>query len=301
LEVPAPGLLDNDHDGDNDTLTVWLVNPPTYGTVDLNTDGSFVYSPGTALSGTDLFTYTVHDGKLTSKPQAVVITIDPGHTMPVVNIVSPENGHSLIGPVTIQAEVTGDLNATGALGVELRFDDANTWETLAWNSGSGYYEKIWNPDSTTPGTHTVYVRAFDGYGTYVLAEPLTIHVGELQTLHVHDLNAIATMVDVGSRRNWQTEVIVTVFADDDVTPVANASVTGTWNNEEIVTAKTNADGEAIFTSTIAATSNTIDTLTFNVTDITHSTLSYDASSNHVPDPDNGDTSDGTSISISRPE
>jgi VCBS repeat-containing protein len=45
LTVAAPGLLGNDTDVDGDRLTATLVNPPTFGTVTINADGSFTYTP----------------------------------------------------------------------------------------------------------------------------------------------------------------------------------------------------------------------------------------------------------------
>lgn len=45
LNVPAPGVLANDSDPDNNSLTAKLVTPPTNGAVNFNADGSFAYTP----------------------------------------------------------------------------------------------------------------------------------------------------------------------------------------------------------------------------------------------------------------
>ncbi|MEE4295942.1 MAG: putative Ig domain-containing protein, partial [Wenzhouxiangella sp.] len=45
LSVPAPGILGNDEDPNNDPLTAQLVSGPTRGSVTLNPDGSFDYTP----------------------------------------------------------------------------------------------------------------------------------------------------------------------------------------------------------------------------------------------------------------
>ena len=58
-------LLSNDTDIDvSDTLTVNTtpVVDPTNGTVQLNTNGTFTYTPDSNFSGTDSFTYEVNDG-----------------------------------------------------------------------------------------------------------------------------------------------------------------------------------------------------------------------------------------------
>ena len=45
LTIAAPGVLGNDGDPDGNTLTALLVTPPSQGTVELGSDGSFVYTP----------------------------------------------------------------------------------------------------------------------------------------------------------------------------------------------------------------------------------------------------------------
>ena len=49
-------------DADNDALTFSLVSGPTNGTLNLNTNDSFSYTPATNFTGTDLFTYQASDG-----------------------------------------------------------------------------------------------------------------------------------------------------------------------------------------------------------------------------------------------
>jgi hypothetical protein len=71
----SQGVLANDSDPDGDPLISELITPPGQGLVMLNSDGSFTYSPGTAVSGaTDTFTYHASDGSLTSTA-TVTITL----------------------------------------------------------------------------------------------------------------------------------------------------------------------------------------------------------------------------------
>src|SRR6266542_4018533 len=57
LTIPAPGVLANVTDADGNTLTAVLVTGPSHGTLTLNPDGSFIYTPNTNYNGTDSFTY----------------------------------------------------------------------------------------------------------------------------------------------------------------------------------------------------------------------------------------------------
>lgn len=61
LQVPAPGVLANDHYRDGDPLTLAVVSQPAIGTATLNQDGSFVYAFPADLVGSVSFTYQIAD------------------------------------------------------------------------------------------------------------------------------------------------------------------------------------------------------------------------------------------------
>jgi len=75
LGVAAPGVLQNDSDSDpGDTLTAVLDNDVSHGTLTLNSDGSFSYTPNTDYVGEDSFTYHAID--TTNNPSnTVTVTI----------------------------------------------------------------------------------------------------------------------------------------------------------------------------------------------------------------------------------
>ncbi|MHB1033577.1 MAG: tandem-95 repeat protein [Pirellulales bacterium] len=83
LTVAAPGLLANDTDPDGDPLTTVLVSGPANGTLTLNSDGSFSYTPAADFSGTDSFTYRTSDGSASSNEAAVTITVTPVNDAPL--------------------------------------------------------------------------------------------------------------------------------------------------------------------------------------------------------------------------
>ncbi|WP_373057481.1 HYR domain-containing protein [Zunongwangia sp. H14] len=76
LQVSAEeGLLQNDSDPDGDNLTVIQVSEVSNGTLNLQPDGSFTYTPNTGFSGTDSFTYYVTDGGGESAEATVTINV----------------------------------------------------------------------------------------------------------------------------------------------------------------------------------------------------------------------------------
>jgi VCBS repeat-containing protein len=86
LPVNAPGVLANDSDPDNDPLSAGLVSGPSHGTLTLNPDGSFVYTPATNHTGSDSFTYQASDGTLTSNLATVTITVSAANDAPTVTV-----------------------------------------------------------------------------------------------------------------------------------------------------------------------------------------------------------------------
>ncbi|MGQ9684219.1 MAG: Ig-like domain-containing protein, partial [Anaerolineae bacterium] len=85
LDVTAPGLLGNDGDVEGDPLTAVKVSDPSHGTLTLNSNGSFTYTPAADYNGPDYFTYRAHDGLLSSNTITVSITVNAVNDQPMAN------------------------------------------------------------------------------------------------------------------------------------------------------------------------------------------------------------------------
>jgi VCBS repeat-containing protein len=77
LSVSAPGVLANDTDANGDPLSASKVTDPANGSLTLNANGSFTYTPAAGFNGTDTFTYRASDGALQSNTATVTITVSP--------------------------------------------------------------------------------------------------------------------------------------------------------------------------------------------------------------------------------
>jgi subtilisin family serine protease len=76
LSVSAPGVLGNDSDANGDALTAELVTAPASGTLTLNANGSFVFTPVSTYAGTMSFSYRARDAAgATSAPATVSLTV----------------------------------------------------------------------------------------------------------------------------------------------------------------------------------------------------------------------------------
>ena len=85
LLVEGPGVLDNDtyngEPAEDAGATVELVADATHGTLVLNADGSFSYSPGFDFAGLDSFTYEAVVGTDTSQATVTLSACDGGPTV----------------------------------------------------------------------------------------------------------------------------------------------------------------------------------------------------------------------------
>ncbi|MEZ6087268.1 MAG: cadherin-like domain-containing protein [Pirellulaceae bacterium] len=73
------GLLANDSDVENDSLSAVLISGPSSGALTLRPDGSWQYVPASGFFGTVSFAYAASDGLLLSSPVNVTIVVNVGN------------------------------------------------------------------------------------------------------------------------------------------------------------------------------------------------------------------------------
>jgi VCBS repeat-containing protein len=112
LDVPAPGVLGNDHDAEDDPLTAVLNSGPSHGDLTLNLDGSFTYTPDPGYDGADIFSYHANDGSADSNNAIVSIVVQNVNDPPLANDDSATT--AVDTPVTIDA-VANDSDPDGNL------------------------------------------------------------------------------------------------------------------------------------------------------------------------------------------
>ncbi len=111
LTVPPPGVLTNDSGGSG-PLSPILITGTSHGILNLNSDGSLTYTPGSSFSGTDSFTYEVTDGNTNSAPATVTITVGPAPA-PVANADSYSFTPNTTLTVTAPGVLGNDSNPNG--------------------------------------------------------------------------------------------------------------------------------------------------------------------------------------------
>src|SRR5205823_1892185 len=83
LTITAPGVLGNDTDVEANTLTAILVASATHGTLTLNANGSFSYTPDAIYTRPYSYSYKANDGALDSNTTTVSITVNAVNDVPV--------------------------------------------------------------------------------------------------------------------------------------------------------------------------------------------------------------------------
>jgi VCBS repeat-containing protein len=112
LNVPAPGVLDNDSDLDVQDITAELVSSPDHGGLSLSANGSVSYTPDPDFSGMDAFTYRAIDAEdAQSNVATVTITVENINDPPVAQNQSLETDEDVPLPFTlpVQDPDTGDV------------------------------------------------------------------------------------------------------------------------------------------------------------------------------------------------
>lgn len=158
LMISAPGVLANDSDPDGHPLKAILASGPTHGTLTLNTNGSFTYSPATNYNGGDAFTYKANDGITNSGVATVSITVTPKNDAPMAANDSYTTAEDTTFNVSAPGVLSNDSDADGdPLKAILVSGPAHG--TLTFNTNGGF---SYSPTNNYVGGDTFTYRANDG-------------------------------------------------------------------------------------------------------------------------------------------
>lgn len=156
LSVLAEGVLTNDSDTDS-SMMANLITGTSHGSISLQIDGSFVYTPNANYFGSDSFTYRVSDGLLNSEIVSVSLTIAEVNDQPVAvdDTYSTDEDSALsvasLGVLSNDTDMESD-----ALGIQSYTQGTHGWVVLN-NDGSFVY----TPDANYNGSDTFTYAVVD--------------------------------------------------------------------------------------------------------------------------------------------
>ncbi|WP_029277763.1 tandem-95 repeat protein [Pedobacter borealis] len=254
-DTPKNGVI-TASDVEGDALTYTLSIAPTNGTVVINTDGTYTYTPNANYNGTDSFTATVSDGKGGTTIITISITITSVNDLPVAT--SPAVSTLEDTPKT------GRITATDADGDPLTFTITilPTKGTLVLNANGTY---IYTPNADYNGPDNFVVRVSDGNGG-------TTNVTTLITVTpVNDAPVASSPAITTSEDTPKTGIITATDVDGDpltytvTTTPANGTVVINANGTYNYTPDANYTGADSFTVTVSDSKGGTVAVTINVT------------------------------------
>jgi gliding motility-associated-like protein len=153
---PLNGMLPAS-DADGDVLTYTKATDPAHGTVTVNTNGTYTYTPVLNYNGPDSFTYTVSDGHGGPATATVNITVTPVNDLPV--------GTGDTRSTNEDTPVSGAVTGTDVDGDVLTYSittNPTHGTVTAFDAATGAY--TYTPDLNYNGTDNFIVTIDDGHG-----------------------------------------------------------------------------------------------------------------------------------------
>lgn len=174
LSVPFQlGVLRNDREVDGEALiNAQLVTAPSHGTVVIDTDGGFNYTPNANYHGTDSFRYRVFDESSLNTDEDVLITLEPVNDSPIaapdLNSIRKDlvlDVAAAAGVLANDSDIDGDLLSVTLAGPPLH------GQVHLRPDGSYVYQ----PDGQFVGTDVFQYQVADGLGG-VAASTVSVQV-----------------------------------------------------------------------------------------------------------------------------
>jgi hypothetical protein len=113
LFVAAPGVLGNDFDADGQAMTAVLVDATDFGSLNLQANGAFTYTPNAGFVGNDAFSYRASDGSQFSAVVGVSINVSAVNLPPVPVNDAFQTGRNAALPIAFAGLLANDSDVDG--------------------------------------------------------------------------------------------------------------------------------------------------------------------------------------------
>jgi len=190
-------------DIDSINLNTVILSQPQHGTLSLNTDGCYSYTPVANFNGTDSFSYVVNDGELDSSIATVSITVNAVNDVPVVanaQLSVLEDGRLVFDLLAQGSDVDGDVLSLVSVTQPLH-------GSIEQDTNGTYY---YVPNANYNGTDSFSFTVSDGVGT--VTGTATVQVSAVNDAPVIN-DFVATLQEDGQLIIDLTNVISDVDGD----------------------------------------------------------------------------------------
>jgi VCBS repeat-containing protein len=247
LQVAAPGLLANDYNAELDeALDVSLNSEALHGSVTVDEDGSFQYTPNPNFDGSDHFSYRVWDPYNEPVVAQAFITVDSINDTPTdiglsnISIFENQPSVTLVGMFSATDVDTDDHHAY-ALVPGVGDEDNAYFQVLVEEVNTVLAYRLWTTasfDYETKSEYSIRVEVRDLQGA-AFVESFTIQIKDINEPPTIALSHDAIL------ENKEIGTLVGVFSavDPENSPIAFSLVPG-WGDNGLFNISFNADVNA---------------------------------------------------------
>ncbi len=258
LTITAPGVLVNDSDGDDNVvepLRVTEFTQPANGTVVLNADGSFTYTPNSGFFGVDTFVYTMDDTFNPDLPDTaeVTITVEAVPEGLSINDVTVTEGNPDGPDATITFTVTLSAPETQTVTVDYVVTPGSAG-TPADYTGGGAFDGLAGTLTFNPG-QTTQTIALDVTDDLVVesTESFTVTLSNATNAVIADPVGIGTILDTDTPPPPNLSINDAQATEGD--PIEQPEQQGLPNPATFIVFTVTRSGDTSVTSTVQYTVN----------------------------------------------
>ncbi|MCH8043065.1 MAG: tandem-95 repeat protein, partial [Planctomycetes bacterium] len=264
------GLLANDVDVDRDVLSVVLVDDVNDGTLELEDDGTFIYTPREGFIGIDAFTYVASDGEFDSNLATVTLNVVDVNIPPTADNDAYVLDEDSVLDVSAAAGVLANDSDANGDALTAALVDGPEHGSLSLNSDGSL---TYTPEVDFFGSDTFSYRAGDGE---FLSDPATVTItveavndapvatGEVYEVAINSLFDVAAPGVLANDSDVEGDPLTAELVDD----VSAGQLTFSSDGSFSYTAPA-AEGDVTFTYRAhdGAAFSSIVTVTLSVRDI----------------------------------
>jgi subtilisin family serine protease len=245
------------------------------------------YAGGMAVDGSiDTFWKTAR-AKGKNKLPSEWITVDLGSSVSIGKVILEWNANFA---TDYSIQISEDNSNWTIAAVESNGSGGS--DTLTFTSTSARYVKMestaWSSGSLRVWLNEFQVFAGDGSDPQPTPTP-TPPPGGGTTIHIGDLDGLGSP----KRKNWNATITILVHEGDE-NPLSEVTVSGTWSDGAFGSGSCVTDANGLCTISKNNLKSGVNSVTFTLDSLAHSSFQYQPGDNHDPD------GNGTSIVVLKP-
>jgi gliding motility-associated-like protein len=273
--LTGSSVLVNDYNQDGNSLVVNTTptSLPVNGSVTLNADGTFTYTPSANFAGTDSFTYQLCNTGLPSICSQAVVFVNVANKVPSFTKGANQSVDEDAGAQTLLGWATSVDDGDPGISQTLTFNVSNNNNTLfsAQPSINANGDLTYTPAASANGVATTTITLSDNGSN--ISPSVNTSASQTFTITVNSVNDVPSFAKGGNQSvnedagpqtisNWATGLD---DGDADLAQTLSFNVSNDNNSLFSAQPSINATGDLIFTS--AANANGLATVTVTITDI----------------------------------